>query len=338
VLSEGNAGTSTITFTVTRFGSASGAVSVDWTVAGASGGANAADLLGGVLPSGTLNFANNETIKTISVTVLGDTTVESNETFSVTLSNPSGIDIAAATASTTVRDDDASAPLSGTVGPDFATLTDSPNAYAGQAGDDEIYGEGGADTLLGNAGADIVNGGDGDDLLYGGKDNDRVEGGSGGDRIFGDLGSDTVLGGNGADTVEGGDGDDRLDGGADADVMQGSQGNDTLQGGDGADTLRGGQGDDVVEGGAGNDWLSGDKGNDTLSGGSGADTFHAFAGGGVDRVTDFSVAQGDHVQLLPGATYTASQVGADTVLTLGDGASLILAGVTLTSLPSGWIV
>jgi hypothetical protein len=43
------------------------------------------------------------------------------------------------------------------------------------------------------------------------------------------------------------------------------------------------------------------------------------------------------VQLDPNVTYTASQVGADTVLTLSDGGGITLAGVQQSSLTGGWI-
>ena len=70
------------------------------------------------------------------------------------------------------------------------------------------------------------------------------------------------------------------------------------------DIVRGGQGDDLVLGGDGNDYVSGDRGSDTIIGGLGADTFHSFGGAGVDRVTDFRLADGDRVLLDPGTTYT----------------------------------
>ena len=86
---EGNSGSTPFTFTLTRSGQTNGTNSVNWTVgSGASPSANALDFVGGVLPSGTVTFGPNETTKTITINVQGDTTFEPNEDFVVTLSNP----------------------------------------------------------------------------------------------------------------------------------------------------------------------------------------------------------------------------------------------------------
>jgi Ca2+-binding RTX toxin-like protein len=98
-----------------------------------------------------------------------------------------------------------------------------------------------------------------------------------------------------------------------------------------------GRGDDTITGGAGSDFVSGDRGNDTISGGSGADLFHGSQDAGIDRVLDFSLAEGDRVMLDPGTTYTLSQVGADTVLDMGGGHQMILVGVQSSSLTGDWI-
>jgi hypothetical protein len=59
------------------------------------------------LPSGTVSFVAGETSKLITVTVQGDTTVESNETFTVSLSNPTnGATLTTATATGTIQNDD----------------------------------------------------------------------------------------------------------------------------------------------------------------------------------------------------------------------------------------
>jgi len=60
-----------------------------------------------VLPSGALNFAAGETSKTITVNVAGDTTVEPDEGFTLTLSGATGATLAAPMATTvTIADND----------------------------------------------------------------------------------------------------------------------------------------------------------------------------------------------------------------------------------------
>jgi Ca2+-binding RTX toxin-like protein len=81
-------------------------------------------------------------------------------------------------------------------------------------------------------------------------------------------------------------------------MLFGGGGNDTLNGGNGNDDLRGEGGNDVLNGGAGDDSLNGGSGADVLTGGTGADCFDyvAFsdsAGANVDRITDYSRAEGD---------------------------------------------
>ena len=105
---EGNSGTTALTFTVTRTGATGSAVSAAWTVAGTgANAANATDFTGGVLPSGTVAFAAGETSKIVTVNVAGDTVVESDETFAVTLSAPTaGTTIGTAVATGTILNDD----------------------------------------------------------------------------------------------------------------------------------------------------------------------------------------------------------------------------------------
>jgi predicted extracellular nuclease len=101
---EGDADNTSFTFTVTRSGDTTGTTSVDFAVTSTE--ADAADF-GGTLPSGTVNFAANETSQVVTVDVSGDTDSEPNENFTVTLSNPSGgATITTATANGTIQNDD----------------------------------------------------------------------------------------------------------------------------------------------------------------------------------------------------------------------------------------
>ena len=110
-LNEGNSGSTAFTFTVTRTGSTTGASTASYAVTGSGANpATAADFTGGAFPTGTVSFAAGETSKTITVNVAGDATVEPNENFTVTLSNPSaGTTIGTAAATSTILNDDSSA-------------------------------------------------------------------------------------------------------------------------------------------------------------------------------------------------------------------------------------
>ena len=85
-----------------------------------------------------------------------------------------------------------------------------------------------------------------------------------------------------AATLRGRGGNDRLRGGDGADVLFGGSGADRLKGGAGDDILRGGAGADVLFGGSGADRLNGGAGDDILRGGAGADVL--FGGSGADRL------------------------------------------------------
>jgi uncharacterized delta-60 repeat protein len=107
---EGNTGTTPLTFTVTRTGNTTGISTANWAVTGTEfNPANAADF-GGTLPTGTVTFAAGVTSQVITVNVQGDTVAEPEETFTVSLSNPSNATITTATAAGTILDDDLTNP------------------------------------------------------------------------------------------------------------------------------------------------------------------------------------------------------------------------------------
>lgn len=91
VSAEGNSGSTAFQFTVTRSGDVSSAVSVAFnTVGTGSSPASASDFSGSAFPQGLLSFAAQETSKVITIPIAGDQSVESDETFQVVLSDPSG--------------------------------------------------------------------------------------------------------------------------------------------------------------------------------------------------------------------------------------------------------
>lgn len=85
-LAEGQSGTTPFVFTVQRSGDTSAALSVSWSVTSwGDHPADGTDFAASVLPTGVVNFAAGETSRTISVAIAGDTTVEADEGFAVTI-------------------------------------------------------------------------------------------------------------------------------------------------------------------------------------------------------------------------------------------------------------
>ena len=182
----------------------------------------------------------------------------------------------------------------------------------------------------GNSENNQVIGGNGNDFLYGIAGNDRLIGGSGNDYLDGGIGADTMNGGLGNDSYIVDDiGDvigEAVDQGSDtvqttlatynltANVENlnyigagsftgnGSAVANTIFTQGGNDTVNGLAGNDVISTRAGTDVLNGGAGRDILTGGADADRFVFSATGDTavgqaDRITDFSSAQGDLIDL-----------------------------------------
>lgn len=102
---EGDAGTTAISFVVSRAGGDAGAVSASYTVD--FGTADAADFAPGQIFSGIVDFADGETSRTITLQIAADTGVEPDEGFTVTLSAPTGgATLSDAVATGTIQNDD----------------------------------------------------------------------------------------------------------------------------------------------------------------------------------------------------------------------------------------
>jgi hypothetical protein len=102
-VSEGNSGTKTLTFTVSL--SPAAAATVSYNIATSNGTATAgSDYVAASLVGQTI--AAGGTSKTFAVTLNGDTTTESDETFTVTLSNVVGASLGDGTATGTITNDD----------------------------------------------------------------------------------------------------------------------------------------------------------------------------------------------------------------------------------------
>ncbi len=102
IQSEGNSGSSTMTFTASLSAVSGKTVTVSY---GTNDG-NAEATTDYEPASGTLTFAPGETSKTIAVTIYGDTVIESNEDFTVSLSSPTKASIADSSATGTIQNDE----------------------------------------------------------------------------------------------------------------------------------------------------------------------------------------------------------------------------------------
>ena len=197
----------------------------------------------------------------------------------------------------------------------------------------------GADTQQGTSSHDTMTAGLGNDYAQGLDGDDVLSGNLGDDTLFGNAGNDTLFGGQGNDSLYGGQGTDIVYGNAGNDAVYGNMGADTLFGGAGNDTLFGGQGDDRLFGNLGDDRLLGNVGNDTMTGGGGADTFVFASGAGSDTITDMNAAEGDHISLAAGLTWTVTaDSSGNAVLTLSSGDHVTLAGVAASAVNAGWFV
>jgi Ca2+-binding RTX toxin-like protein len=112
--------------------------------------------------------------------------------------------------------------------------------------------------------------------------------------ISGGDGNDTIIGGSGNDQISGDGGDDLLSGLGGDDTIDGDTGNDTLLGNGGRDSLSGGAGDDAIRGHGGTDTLDGGAGIDRIDGGgSGNDLRDEVAGTAVITTSGYRTDRGD---------------------------------------------
>ena len=122
---EGNASSTAYTFVVNRSGNTSGSTTVGYSVLGSgTNPTDANDFAGGIFPSGVVSFAAGETSKTITVLIAGDTIVENNDSFGLTLSNASGASvISGSSANGLIQNDDLAAVAGISVTPTSGLIT-----------------------------------------------------------------------------------------------------------------------------------------------------------------------------------------------------------------------
>lgn len=233
------------------------------------------------------------------------------------------------------------------------TVTGGPgNNYAFFAGTGNTYtGGSGNDTVMASVGStgDSITAGSGNDLIYSLDQHNTIQGGSGSDTVEIFANNDSLAGGSGSlnaevvgtgNTVTGGSGPDSI-------LLVGNT--NTVAGGSGADTITLYGNTNSVTIGSGPDAISILGANDTVTAGAGNSsldyivttsnaTFVDSAATYNDTIVGFDNSAGDTIHLTGSDTsayalaHQSSQNGGqDTLLTLNDGSTILLKGVTTAS-------
>jgi Ca2+-binding RTX toxin-like protein len=320
--SEGNAGTTAFTFTVSLSDASGIPVTVDYQTA--DGSATTADN-DYQAASGTVTFAPGDTSEPITVNVVGDNKFEPDEDFFVNLSNPTNAAINDGQGRGLIQNDDPIPAISindvaedeGHFGPiDFVFTVSLSNPsyqtitvdYATADGtatvaDADYQPTAGTVTFAPEETSKnvtvVVNGDtviEPDETFFVNLSNPQsnpepdatiADGQGQGTIVNDDLDPNapcTITGTNKDDHLVGTPGNDVICGLNGDDLIEGRGGNDVIRGGAGRDDLIGGSGNDLLLGGPGTDkdLLEGGNGNDNLQGGNGADVL--TGGGGSDAL------------------------------------------------------
>ena len=330
-LTEGNSGSSAFDFTISLNKVSTTAQTVTWTLAGTGTSAAAANDFASAL-TGIATIAAGQTSTTIQVLVAGDTTVETNETFAVTLSGPSaGMTLGTASSTATIHNDDSTpvAPLD-----DYAATTATTgllllgstatsgiieqandtdmfkvNLTAGTSYTFDLVGAGGTLNphlaLYSGALASLAS----NDNATTTTSNAQITYTASASGAYYLAARDLSTGTGGytiaakvvtASNLTGDSDNNTLVGTGYADTLLGLAGDDKLYGHAGNDRLDGGAGADYLDGGSGNDKLIGGQGSDILTSGAGADVFvfdyAPSATDNLDTIVDFHSGM-DKIQL-----------------------------------------
>ncbi len=185
--SNGKEGTTPGTFTLTRTGDTTQAltVSFDAPTGSATAGTDYQT------PANQVTFATGSKTATVSIDVIDDTSYEGTEKITLNLVNGYTYNLSQTAGSATIDLlDNEAKPIIGTRRGETLAGGDDNDNIDGKGGHDRLSGGIGDDLLFGNRGQDTLIGGVGNDTLIGGFDRDILTGGAGADRFsFGETGT-----------------------------------------------------------------------------------------------------------------------------------------------------
>ncbi|MFM6038159.1 MAG: beta strand repeat-containing protein, partial [Sphaerospermopsis kisseleviana] len=220
--------------------------------------------------TGTLTFNPGVTSQVINIPIFNDAINEANESFTLTLRNPTNATLGTSQTATTTITDTLSAAATTTLPANVENLTLTGTTAingTGNTGNNILTGNGGNNTLDGGAGIDTLVGGTGDDIYIVDSTTDTIteQANQGIDTVqssvtfsLANLANLENLTLTGTTAING-------TGNAGNNILTGNGGNNTLDGGDGNDTLNGGTGIDTLIGGAGNDIYVVDSTTDVIT-------------------------------------------------------------------------
>ena len=258
-----------------------------------------------VAPNSTVSFAAGESSKLVGIRTIEDSLVESDESFSLSLSSSSsGAEIKDGSATLTILNDD-----SNTTTNFYQTYNysvDNSTSYSVSVGDIK---SGGGSVVVGGSGNNVGNSSSTTTINVDYK-------------FVGTGGADVLKGYSGENY-----GKDLLDGGEGADQLFGYRGADFLNGGAGDDELRAGNGRDIITGGAG---------GDTLYGGFGLNTFEDEADGEIDKLL-FKSDQWEENWLYGTSGNSPNGEKADKIVELDEFDEIYVQGVSTSQLTYGFV-
>ncbi len=225
----------------------------------------------------------------------------------------------------------------------------------GGGGQDTINVFGNADTVNGN-GVDLINVFGTGDWVNGGSGNDTINVSGTGNFVAAGSGNDLINVLGSADTITAGTGNDTINLSGNGFILAGGSGNSLINASGNGDIIAAGSGNDTIAVSGFDDMVALGSGNDTVFISGNSDTVQSGSNTGAnqaqinmsgtnmmlvdgpnqyaDTVIGFDQGSGDRIHLTTDtvanavAHSTAVNGGADTLITLSDGSTLLLKGVT----------